>query len=220
MGINKADFVEGFKTALCDPSIADTLKALICQPLQSEITGLKDLISEQNKRIEGLEKKVTYLERKCDENEQYSRRNSLRIHGVKEESEENLTESIKTLLNKELALSPPITNSDIDRVHRIGPRGPDINTRPRQCILKLTSYQTRARIFNSRTKLRHAANKMYINEDLTKPRADLLWTIRNLKREKKISDGWSHDGKIYVKLGDGKIVYIKDKNHLNELTLA
>lgn len=217
MGINKADFIEGLKAALCDSQVVEALKAAVTEPLQKEINELKGIIVQKDKQLTDLETQLKDLQHKCDSNEQYSRRNNLRIYGLRENPDENLTETVTSLLNKELELQPPLTHADIDRVHRIGPNKPGNQQQPRQCILKLTTYQARARIYKARTKLRRSQTRLFINEDLTKIRADLLWAIRDLKRKEKLQDGWSHDGKVTVKLSDGKIKQIKDKEHLSSL---
>ena len=55
-----------------------------------------------------------------DEHEQYSRRNSLRISGIHEESNEDIVDVTLKFINKELGLASPIVDHDIDRVHRLG----------------------------------------------------------------------------------------------------
>ena len=84
------------------------------------------------------------------------------------------------------------------------------------CLLP-SSYQARERIYKARAKLRRSETRIFINEDLTKTRADLLWTIRDLKKKEKLLDGWSHDGKVAIKLFDGKIKQVRDKEHLFRL---
>ena len=187
------------------------------EPLKKVIIELGELISKKYEELKGLENKVKALEQKNDAHEQYSRRNNLRLHGIQETPDENLEEVVVTLMNKELQLDPPLASADIDRLHRIGPRNPDQSQRPRQVILKLTSYRTRERIYKSRAKLRHSACQVYVNEDLTKPRASLLWAARQEKKKGKIQDVWSYDGKVSIKLLNGRITAINDREHLGTL---
>ena len=58
--------------------------------------------------------------------------------------------------------------------------------------------------------------KVYINEDLTRSRANLLYQARKLKKAKKILDCWSHDGNILIKNSKSTIVHIPDANKLNQ----
>ena len=60
------------------------------QKLKEEtVTKFEDRFTEQNKKIDELEERVSYQENtinqlliKCNDNQQYSRRNCLQTHGV------------------------------------------------------------------------------------------------------------------------------------------
>ena len=142
------NFVECLKAAMRDTSVIEAfkeaMKEAIMVPMKSEIEELKELVAKKNENIKDLEERVKELEQKTDATEQYSRRNNLRLHGIPEQKDENLGEVVVKMLNKELQLAPPLTDSDIDRLHRIGPRKSE---EPRQCIVKFTNYRTRERIF-------------------------------------------------------------------------
>ena len=53
--------------------------------------------------------------------------------------------------------------------------------------------------------------KIFINEDLTKYRAQLLYQARTLKRQKKIEDCWSWDGSILIKNKAAKIIPVTNE---------
>ena len=67
--------------------------------------------------MDSLSTKVEKLEKLQDQQEQYSRRNCLLIHGIAEEKEEITDEVIINTLKK---LDLNIKLRDIDRMHRIG----------------------------------------------------------------------------------------------------
>ena len=50
---------------------------------------------------------------------------------------------------------------------------------------------------------------VWINEDLTKSRAEMLWRARTAKKDRKIVDCWSSDGRIMIKKSGGEIVQIR-----------
>ena len=50
--------------------------------------------------------------------------------------------------------------------------------------------------------------RIYINEDLSKARAELLYLSRKAKRDNKVMDCWSYDGRIIVKDLKGKILTV------------
>ena len=68
------------------------------QKLKEEtVTKFEERFTEQNKKIDELEERVSYQENtinqlliKCDDNEQYSRRNCLQIHGIKSKKNEKI----------------------------------------------------------------------------------------------------------------------------------
>ena len=50
---------------------------------------------------------------------------------------------------------------------------------------------------------------VWINEDITKSRAEMLWRARAAKKDRKIVDCWSSDGRIMIKKSGGEIVQIR-----------
>ena len=102
------------------------------------------------------------------------------------------------VFNKRIRLDQPITPDHIDRVHRVGPRKEGT---ARAVLVKFATYKTRNTIFRGRFSLNPRKQNddnadlphMYINENLTKLWAALLWKGRQLKKEKKIQDCWSAD---------------------------
>lgn len=211
-----ADFIKGLKAALADEDIIETLTSTmsrtICTPLLKQIEDLREIIQGKEEKICQLEKHIQDLEVTCDDLEQYSRRNSLRIFGFPEEHGENLLEAVPEFLNKELQIQPPIQSTDICRVHRTGRKTQD--SRPRPCIVKLISYQKRDIIYKRRSKLRHSSHTVYVNEDLTKRRSHMLWKARQAKKQKAILDTWTFDGKLFVKTLDNKIEIVNRMSQL------
>ena len=188
------DFIKVFTTALKEESVKTTLQEAVCQPLKLEIASMKEA-------IEARDLKIKELEEKSDTLEQYSRRNSLRIHGIPENENENLLKEVPALLNEKLQLPEPVKLTDFCRIHRLGPRNRrgQTQTQPRPIIFKMVSYQTRHKVYSARSKLKNSDSRLFINEDLTHARSQLFYKTRQLKREKKINDTWTHDGNVLVK---------------------
>ena len=68
--------------------------------------------------------------KEIDDNEQYSRRNCLLIHGVKETEKEVTDTQVLNLINKELKIpGDKFSIVDIDRSHRLGKKSNDRQTR-------------------------------------------------------------------------------------------
>ena len=78
--------------------------------------------------------------------------------------------------------------------------------RPRDIIVKFSSYRTRRKVYGARTKTKDNGYRgVYINEDLTKLRNMLLMKARHMVKTKHIHSAWSSDGTTLVRdLADNK----------------
>ena len=89
---------------------------------------------EQNRKIDELDGKtaiqtntVDQLIIECGDNEQYSRRSCLRIHGIEcsdDERNHNVFQTVKECYEE---MNLPFQDENIDRVHRIGKTCTDKN---------------------------------------------------------------------------------------------
>jgi len=117
-------------------------------------------------------------------------------------------------LNSNLKLWPPLDMSHVDRLHRIG--NPSNNRgKPRQVIIKFTSYQHRQRVLTKKKALKGMG--VFLNEDLTKNRSKIMWTARNLWKDRKFKDVWTSDGRILVRDWAGAIHQINSTQDLDAL---
>ena len=97
-----------------------------------------------------------------------------------------------------------MTLDDIERSHRVEKRRD--SGRPRDIIVKFSSYRTRRKVYGARTKTKDNGYRgVYINEDLTKLRNMLLMKARHMVKTKHIHSAWSSDGTTLVRdLADNK----------------
>ena len=255
MGIEQADFVKAFISAFSNDAVVNKLDSVICGSLQMEFLNLKDthnklqteltsfreinvqlqkevselrnIVEKKDSRIADLEQKINNLEMKADEQEQYSRRNSLRMSEVEEDENENVNQKVLDILNSKLDLESPVSIDNIDRIHRVVKRYPNKN---RSILIKFATYEARRNIYLNRRKLYSssltedaaknttpAEPKIYLNEDLTKLRSTLLWQARSLKKQNLISGCWSSDGTILIKDSNNRITPIKSLRDLNRI---
>ena len=85
-----------------------------------------------------------------DRQEQYSRRNCILIHGLKEQNEstnDRVLELFREQLNEDTLLV------DLDRTHRIWEKRHS-NSKPHPVIAKFAQYNIREKVFRSKKKLR------------------------------------------------------------------
>ena len=121
---------------------------------------------------------------------------------------ENTDGQIISLVNDAMKLSPPLQAHDIARSHRLG--APREGGRPRPIIVRFVSDKARDAVYRARSGLKvyNSQNRdapVFVNDDLTNRRAKLAFDCRKLKKEKKIADTWTYNGKVVVKDLTGKI---------------
>ena len=73
---------------------------------------------QSRKKNEDLEKRLDDQDKRLDDQEQYTRRNCLLLHGVKEEKNEDTDQSAVDIINKDVDVE--ISEKDLDRSHRLG----------------------------------------------------------------------------------------------------
>lgn len=210
-GISEEDFCKGLLVALKNPSIKEELTDIISTSLKNEIVSLRKELKEKDSVIEDLKEQIVTLETETDNLQQYSRRNSIRITGITETEYEDPVERSLALFNETLEVQPPIQISDVDRIHRVGPKAP---MKSRQMLVKFSTYLARKRVMDARKSLENSS--IWLNEDLTRRRSHICWMARTMKKEKKIQGVWTVDGNILVKNNVNRVVMISSIHDLEQ----
>ena len=199
--------------------IASDLHDAFQLELQSKMRELQSLEDKLNK----VSKNISKMESNVEEQEQYSRRSCLRFHGVKEKANETTDQAIINLAKEKMGIT--IAPTDIDRSHRLSSRqaaasvegvgtteSKESSSKPRIIIVKFSRYNVRDIVYRQRTKLR--GTNVYIHEDLTGYRSNLLFKARTHDNVKKT---WTADGKITAFTKDGRKVRIASERDLEDL---
>ena len=200
--------------------------------LDQKLSCLHDLevaIDRKLQKLDDLEKSVSTnstevknLTNRLDHLEQYSRRNNIRILGVKTTPDENTDDIVREVAHRiGIAISP----GDIDRSHRLhrpgnAPERPQgsyanaaraSNTTPPPILVKFTSYKPKFQMMKHRRKLKGSG--IVVIEDLTKKNAYLL---SQTSKKNNVKATWSLDGRVYalVKTTDGREM----RKHITSLT--
>lgn len=198
------------------PQIAEMVTSIVNGVLE----GLQSAISAttlENRRLSSenkeLKTRVADLEAKVDAAEQYSRRNCLRVAGVPEPTNGQTENTDEYIVNLTRDLGVEVELNDIERSHRIGK--PRALGRPRDIIVKFVSYRIRRKVYGVRTQTKvKGFMGVYINEDLTKPRSQLLRKARNMVKNRNLVSAWSSDGTILVRDQKDTIHRIQCENDL------
>ena len=96
---------------------------------------------------------------------------------------------------------------------------------PRPILVKFSSRRIKAKVMENRKNLKHKtysdANghkfKIYIQDDLTRRRANLAYLARQLKNSQHISDTWIAFGKVQIKDNHGHIKTMNSNEDIRKL---
>ena len=217
--------VDELISALSDKRVIDAIAGILDAKLNIMMQTVVDL-SENNKRmtndIAELKDELKLANTKIEYLESYNRLDNLIIVGLPvnnyaeaaavstnaantESSAVTETAVLDFVNNK---LNVPLTPSDISFVHRLKSK-PREQTPP-NVIIRFTNRKARNAVFAARRQLRVTltessssssgnAQRIYINEDLTKNNADLYRRVRQLVKQKRLSRCWTAGGAVFVK---------------------
>ena len=196
-----SDEIKEYFSKLLEPlATNDTIRSML-DAFKEEVLAK---VTEQAKQIEKLEallavkenvmekvlencanneKQLADLKIKCDDNEQYSRRSCVRIHGVQFDKEKAKEERVNEIVkNCYETMGLTFTENLIDRAHRIGKVYVDrvSGKKTKSIIVKFKSWADRINFYKNRPKRFVDGTKkpgdipFAVSLDLTKRRYDLL----------------------------------------------
>ncbi|KAJ8936085.1 hypothetical protein NQ314_012494, partial [Rhamnusium bicolor] len=136
--------------------------------------NLEKKFEKQEKRINILEKEVKSLKSDTEEIkiendniQQYSRRNNVRIFGVKEMEKEKPEDEVFKLINEKIGVN--LQSWDIEVCHRVGIKA---KNKERAILVKFSSNKTKNEVLYKKKALK--GTKVVIREDLTQQKIEIL----------------------------------------------
>ena len=173
MSHKEVDFV-----SYVDSKFADLKEKFVKELKEDLLSSITSLINEQNRQIENLNDKLTKqnstisvlqnnvevlneqcsklrkdINTKCDELEQYSRRQCLRIEGIVKTRKEKVEDVINLVKDCFAEADVNIPDTVLDRAHRIGPVCKDESDQNIQgIIVKFTNFRYRSMFYKTRNK--------------------------------------------------------------------
>lgn len=186
---------------VADVDVDDLIKQIIVKindgsVVIDAITRLKNDITTLRGELKKKDDEIQFLKIKCDDLEQYGRRNNVRISGIVEDENEDIEEVVMNDISDRLGVE--VTSADIDRCHRVGREAPAGKHRP--ILVKFTNYGARRRVFQAKKKLKGTG--VSIHEDLTKTRVELL---KKSIEKYTMKEVWTTDGTIIIKNGNNRL---------------
>ena len=185
-----------------------------------EVEKLKKSFTKQNQYVASLELELTRekkvskrqsndileLQETLDELEQYSRKNSVEIHGIPEDIDVSTDEVVCRVA---AAIGVQIAPDNIEISHRLYRKK---GAKP--IIVKFLNYKDKAKLYKARVQLKNvtlsilfpsysatslAGQRIFVNENLTRYRSDMMKLAIGKRKDGKILSTWSLDGKIFIK---------------------
>ena len=189
-----------------------------CVDAEYELAAAKKRVNEQQDEIYELYELQDRLE-------QYTRKNSLEIHGVPESAYSTTEEVVLKLAE---ALEVPITPQDVEISHKLKRKG------NKPIIVKFANHKIKSNIYKSRAKLKNiqvsnlfpsstaatrvAGDRIFLYENLTSYRKKIVNRANEMRRDGLLLSVWTLDGKIYVKTSpEGRPIKINDLENLENL---
>ena len=198
-------------------NMTDNLKKLIEEKIKEKLEDLEDRVKSlqfengnlkdraiqaekdlkvQKDRLTAFEKIALTSAQRSNYNEQYSRKNNVKILNIPEsahETEQTLTEQVcSTLLSKG---NVDLDIDDITALHRI----PGKAGSPQPVLLKVKNNSVKTSIMKQRKPMKDAGFRLV--DDVTKLNTGL---IGRLMKHAKIESAWYFNGAVYGKTTEGR----------------
>lgn len=182
--------------------------------LQKKLDKAHNEIRKSAEKLIDQKYETDRLEDALDNLEQYTRKNSIEIHGIPDNLYSNAEEAVRKVAE---AINVSIEPSDIEICHKLKR---DKGIPP--IIVKFTSHKTKSKLYRERTKLKRVKvsdifpsysltpeARIFIHENLTPYRKSVVAEASKRRRNGTLHNLWTLDGKIYVKTSpDGNPIRI------------
>ena len=164
--------------------------------LVHENVQLREANEKLKKRLDKNEKVAQSALEKSNMNEQFSRKNNIKIMGVEEdvdEPEHKLIEKINNILTSKAGVTLDVNK--IVAIHRI----PGKTGMPKPVLIKLMNNNEKTKIMKKRKQMKLAGYRLV--DDVTKHNTKL---INRLNLHKDIDSAWYFNGNVFAKTTKGK----------------
>lgn len=196
--------------------------------LLDEVKKLKELLSEKDKIISGLERRI-------DDLEQHTRMEEVIINGLETKHRSYARVAASSTSGMEGQDAPPeelqtleqqvgvflttkniiINTKDISACHLL-PRK-DNSAEP-AIVVRFVNRQHKDDLLRQARKLKGSG--MFINEHLTRKNADIARQARKLRNQKNTQATWTRNGRVLIRLNgsseEARVITVGDIKHLDQ----
>ena len=178
------------------------IKHIIENAVTEALVAVRAEVDYLKTKIDTLENSLIAASIRSDDIDQYSRRDNLKIAGLIVEKNVSYADAIIEFGSQ---LGVHIVHTDISIAHKLPTKSKLSST-----LVRFNRRSVRNDLYLARKKIKDTLNyKIYINEDLTHRRSNLL---HSLKRDELTKSAWSYNGVICCTLKDNDDVILTIKS--------
>jgi regulator of replication initiation timing len=183
--------------------------------LKREVATLKEIEEKLKEQLAEVKHTAKVALERANDTDQYSRRNNIRIYGLKEKQkgaggEEGGDDTEEQVLKLFSTMQLKVKAEDLEAAHRLGAKNPDKNT-SRGVIVRFINRKQKENAIKNRRKLKNTG--VVVVEDLTDVNYKLL---QRVKSDPLCENAWTINGKVTMKTKSGRIVKVHSTSHLEE----
>ena len=153
--------ISSMETTISDLTTSLEYTQAELQDMKREAVYLKKSNSDNQSIIQDNDRRTADLEQRLNYQEDYSRRNNLRISGLEEPQHNETWEQTSARVSELLLNKLQLPNMNLERAHRVGPVS---TSRPRTVVVRFERFGDREAVLRNARKLRGTG--IFINEDL------------------------------------------------------
>ena len=205
---NKEDIVASKVAEILLPQLTTAIDEIVERRVSRVLERVSNLIEKElNAAFDKVERNSLLLKYELDRQEQYSRRETVKITGLPEEEGEDIEDKVLKLCTK---MGCEVKREDISAVHRSGQKqvGENAGGRHRTnrpVLVKFVSRKNKASVMKNKKNLKDitdaALKNVYVNDDLTPLRSKLLHKAKTTPGVERVNS--THDGRLVCTMRKG-----------------
>lgn len=189
----------------------------IIKELQTRSSTSNNRFIALKESLDTVKKSIVSNTTEIEELDIYMRRSNLEFHGIPFRNHENTDDIVKHIGS---LLGVVIHGSDLSICHRLPSKKSD---RPPPIIARFSTRKVRNSLYAKRKDISKISDLqipgmkyLFINENLTAQRRELLNQTKTLLRKKNFKFIWTNNGNIYARKGiDSQRIHVKSVADLN-----
>ena len=176
------------------PAIVTSVATAVGEVMKSflkEMPKPADIVSvDRSPVVQNLQRNLLLMRYENDRLEQFSRRETIKVVGLKEEEGEDTEQKVLEIFK---AVGADITPADVSVVHRTGDR----KRKGRPILVRFVSRKKRKEVMKKKKILKDKREYagVYVFDDLTTLRAKMLYYLK--KKVPVVENAWTIDGRIH-----------------------